>query len=70
MVPEETGKRPAIIFMVVDFPAPLGPKNPWMEPDSTEKLTFETAILPGYSLVTPSTNNILSINDPNQINIK
>jgi hypothetical protein len=33
-VPSLGGINPVIIFMVVDFPAPLGPKNPTILPGS------------------------------------
>ena len=41
--PEVAARVPAMMFMVVDFPAPLGPRNPQMTPSFTEKLTPRTA---------------------------
>src|SRR5579871_5669285 len=40
--------------MVVDFPAPLGPRNPVTTPGSTTKLNPSTAVLSPYRLVKPS----------------
>ena len=34
---------PVIIFTVVDFPAPFGPRNPTISPAPTRKLTSTTA---------------------------
>src|SRR6185503_7200542 len=36
-------RKPATIFMVVDLPAPLGPRNPSTSPRSTVKETSSTA---------------------------
>ena len=35
-------KKPASIFIVVDFPAPLGPRKPNTSPAATEKLRLST----------------------------
>lgn len=40
-----------IIRIVVDFPAPFGPRNPVTVPGSTRKLTPATAVLLPYRLV-------------------
>ena len=37
--------KPAIMRMVVDFPAPLAPKNPSTSPGETVKLRSSTASL-------------------------
>lgn len=50
-VPEVGDKNPAIIFMVVDLPAPLGPRKPSTSPGLTLKLTRSTAVLTPYFLV-------------------
>src|SRR5690606_31155268 len=42
-VPDVGGNTPAMTFIVVDLPAPLGPRNPSTSPFSTEKLTLSTA---------------------------
>ena len=41
--PSDGGMKPVIIFIVVDFPAPLGPKNPNISPCSTLKERSVTA---------------------------
>src|SRR5205814_10376292 len=41
--------------MVVDFPAPLGPRNPTTWPRSTANETWSTAVTPSNRLETPST---------------
>src|SRR5688572_23104770 len=38
-------RKPVSIFMVVDFPAPLGPRKPSTVPGSTRKLTPSTAVI-------------------------
>src|SRR5690606_39927767 len=43
LVPLSGRKRPAIILMVVVFPAPLGPKKPTISPRRTRRLTSRTA---------------------------
>src|SRR5690625_7707130 len=42
-VPAEGGINPVSIFMVVDLPQPLEPKNPNISPLNTCKLTSSTA---------------------------
>ena len=44
MVPEVGASRPVSILMVVDLPAPLGPRKPKNWPGATERLTPETAV--------------------------
>src|SRR3954466_5685298 len=44
-----------MIRMVVDFPAPLGPRNPVTRPAWAVKVTSSTAVNAPYLLVTPST---------------
>jgi hypothetical protein len=43
-VPEVARVRPTMIRMVVDFPAPLGPRNPVTRPGAAVKLTSSTAV--------------------------
>ena len=50
-VPEVGARKPVTIFIVVDLPAPLGPRNPSTSPRSTEKLTPSTARSEGKSFV-------------------
>ena len=42
-VPEEGGINPVNIFIVVDLPAPLGPRKPRISPCATEKFRPVTA---------------------------
>ena len=42
-VPDVGGRNPVIIRIVVDFPAPFGPRNPSTSPSLTEKETPFTA---------------------------
>src|SRR5713101_8309164 len=42
--------------MVVDLPAPFGPRKPTTWPRSTAKETWSTAVTPSKRLVTPSTD--------------
>src|ERR1051326_2024225 len=42
-VPELGARKPVIIFMVVDFPAPLGPRKPSTSPRLTARETSSTA---------------------------
>ena len=42
-IPLVGGMNPVIIFIVVDFPAPFGPRKPRISPCSTEKLSEVTA---------------------------
>ena len=49
MSPEVGYKMPVNIFIVVDFPAPLGPINAKISPSSTEKLISSTALIVLYS---------------------
>jgi hypothetical protein len=44
-----------MIRIVVDFPAPLGPRKPVTRPGAAVKLTSSTAVKSPYFLVTLST---------------
>src|ERR1700676_4909440 len=46
MRPELGASRPVSILMVVDFPAPLGPRNPKNCPGATRRFTSSTATRP------------------------
>src|SRR6188472_954157 len=46
--------RPTIIRIVVDLPAPLGPRKPVTTPGRTENVTWSTTVVPAYALVKPS----------------
>jgi hypothetical protein len=43
-LPAEGGVSPQIIRIVVDLPAPLGPRKPVTLPGSTRKVTSSTAV--------------------------
>ncbi len=43
-VPEVGARKPVIIFIVVDLPAPLGPRNPSTSPGATWKEMSSTAV--------------------------
>jgi hypothetical protein len=47
-----------IIFIVVDFPAPLGPNSPIISPFFNAKDTSLTATLLPYFLVNPDADNV------------
>src|ERR1700722_1940541 len=44
MEPEVGARRPVSILMVVDLPAPLGPRKPKNWPGATVRLTSSTAV--------------------------
>ena len=46
--------KPASMRIVVDLPAPLGPRNPSTSPRATLKLTLSTAVKLPKRLVRPS----------------
>ena len=49
--PDVGASRPMIMRMVVDFPAPFGPRKPVTIPGRTVKLRSLTAVLSPYFLV-------------------
>src|SRR6202011_3353285 len=53
--PEGGGIKLARIRMVVDFPAPLGPRKPMISPWPTSKFKSLIAVCPAYRLVRFST---------------
>src|SRR4051794_24744496 len=55
-VPEVAGVRPTMTRMVVDFPAPFGPRNPVTRPGLAVKETSSTARRPPYVLVSAVTS--------------
>src|SRR6185503_2108598 len=57
-VPASGRRKPVIIFIVVDFPAPFGPRKPRMSPRFTEKETPSTARFEPYVLTRPLTSII------------
>ena len=52
IVPSVGSIKPVIMFIVVDFPAPLGPKKPTTSPSFTVKLMLSTATKFPYFFVT------------------
>src|SRR4051794_28010000 len=54
--PEVAGVRPTMTRMVVDLPAPLGPRNPVTRPGRAVKETSSTARRPPYVLVSAVTS--------------
>lgn len=56
--PAVTGRNPVTIRMVVDFPAPLGPRNPRTSPFLTENERSSTAALGPKRFVRPVTSII------------
>src|SRR5574338_933568 len=48
--PDVGFRRPAMIRIVVVFPAPFGPRKPWICPGSTSRLTSSTAVKAPYFL--------------------
>src|SRR4051794_5264861 len=53
--PRVAGVRPTMMRIVVDLPAPLGPRKPVTRPGLQAKDTSSTARKPPYVLETPST---------------
>jgi hypothetical protein len=53
MLPEVGASRPVSILMVVDLPAPFGPRKPKNWPGATLRLTFSTAIKSPKRRVSP-----------------
>src|SRR5690606_36536362 len=50
-LPEVGARKPVSIFMVVDLPAPLGPRNPSTSPGATLKDRLSTAVCCAKRLV-------------------
>jgi hypothetical protein len=55
-VPDVGRSSPRIIRIVVDFPAPLGPRKPVTMPGLTVKVRLSTAVLGPYRLVSSWTS--------------
>jgi len=53
-VPDDGASRPRISRMVVDLPAPFGPRKPVTMPGRTENVRSWTATFSPYFLVNPS----------------
>ncbi|MNP26653.1 hypothetical protein D3C76_1195160 [compost metagenome] len=50
-LPEVGARKPVSIFMVVDLPAPLGPRKPRTSPGATRKDRLSTAVCCAKRLV-------------------
>src|SRR5688500_9255603 len=59
-VPALGRRKPVIIFMLVDLPAPLGPRKPSTSPAATWKLRLSTARLVPKRLLRPTTSIMAS----------
>jgi hypothetical protein len=57
-VPEVGGTKPVIIFIVVDLPAPFGPRNPRTSPRGTVKEMSSTAANNPKNLTSRRTSSI------------
>src|SRR5580765_1603438 len=57
--PEGGAARPSSSRMVVDFPAPFGPRNPVMRPGASSKVRSLTAVTVPYRLVSALTAMVL-----------
>src|SRR5215831_1288971 len=57
--PEVGLARPSSSRMVVDFPAPFGPRNPVIRPGASSKVRSLTAVTVPYRLVSASTAMVL-----------
>ena len=60
-VPDVGARKPVIIFMVVDLPAPLGPRKPSTSPRPTAKETSSTATIGPNRRLKPRASIITSI---------
>ena len=61
--PPSGRSEPVSIFMVVDLPAPFGPRNPRTSPRATEKLIPSTAVN-GPNFFTSPSISIIAAADP------
>src|SRR5437868_13969101 len=59
--------RPSSSRMVVDFPAPFGPRNPVMRPGASSKDRSLTAVTVPYRLVSASTAMVLMAVPPEDV---
>src|SRR5689334_15220249 len=65
--PEVGAARPSSSRMVVDFPAPFGPRNPVMRPGASSKDRSLTAVTVPYRLVSASTAMVLMAVPPENV---
>src|ERR1700751_2794091 len=67
--PEVGAARPSSSRMVVDFPAPFGPRNPVMRPGASSKDRSLTAVTVRYRLVSASTAMVLMAVPPEVVTV-
>src|SRR5437660_12286140 len=67
--PEVGAARPSSSRMVVDFPAPFGPRNPVIRPGASSKDRSLTALTVPYRLVSASTAMVLMAVPPEVVNV-
>src|SRR5438105_15571489 len=67
--PEVGVARPSSSRMVVDFPAPFGPRNPVMRPGASSKDRSLTAVTVPYRLVSASTAMVLMAVPPEGVQV-
>src|SRR6266536_1018810 len=67
--PEVGVARPSSSRMVVDFPAPFGPRNPVMRPGASSKDRSLTAVTVPYHLVSASTAMVLMAVPPEVVTV-
>src|SRR6266581_6188184 len=67
--PEVGAARPSSRRMVVDFPAPFGPRNPVMRPGASSKVRSLTAVTVPYRLVSASTAMVLMAVPPEVVTV-
>src|SRR2546430_10743243 len=65
--PEVGSARPSSSRMVVDFPAPFGPRNPVMRPGASSKDRSLTAVTVPYRLASASTAMVLMAVPPEEV---
>src|SRR2546428_2208653 len=67
--PQVGSARPSSSRMVVDFPAPFGPRNPVMRPGASSKVRSLTAVTVPYRLVSASTAMVLMAVPPEVVTV-
>src|SRR6266581_8243222 len=67
--PEVGSARPSSNRMVVDFPAPFGPRNPVIRPGASSKVRSLTAVTVPYRLVSASTAMVLMAVPPEVVHV-
>src|SRR2546430_3118652 len=65
--PEVGRARPSRTRIVVDFPAPFGPRNPVIRPGASRNVRSLTAVMVPYRLVSASTAMVLITVPPEDV---